>query len=193
MGAIPLGHAAEARAALRAIVSDPAHGPAALDNAQVMANLLSDYLPDAPRETSVLTAASSAGLPSILRGHVAEGMDTKTAITLAAAALGSSTALTPEACTWTASELAAPLGLNPDPLSPKPPETPDLPAGRAAREGQTLTVTMHLGTAITDTGPLTRRRRPAALFIAAAALMAAAVAAVATLTLLRNPSASSPP
>lgn len=192
MDAAPFEHAVEARAALRAIVTDPAHGPAALDDAQIMGNLLSDYLPDAPRETSVLTAASSAGLPSILRCHVADGMDTKTAITLAAAALGSSTALTPETCTWAASELAAALGLNPGPLPPQPPGTPGLPTGHAARDGQTLTATMHLGAATTGTGPQTRRRRPAVPVLAAAAVLAAAVAIIAVVALPRTPSADSP-
>jgi hypothetical protein len=42
----------EAQAALRAIVADPRYGPAALSNAQVMANLLKDMLPDAPRSWS---------------------------------------------------------------------------------------------------------------------------------------------
>ncbi len=54
MAAPAFEHADEARAALRAIVSDPAHGPAALDNPQTTANLLQDYLPDAPREAGLL-------------------------------------------------------------------------------------------------------------------------------------------
>jgi len=49
--AISFEHADEARAALRAIVSDPAHGPDALGNPQATANLLQDLLPDAPRES----------------------------------------------------------------------------------------------------------------------------------------------
>ncbi len=55
MAAISFEHADEARAALRAIVSDPAHGPDALGNPQATANLLQDLLqdllPDAPRES----------------------------------------------------------------------------------------------------------------------------------------------
>lgn len=51
----------EAQAALRTIVADPRYGPAALSNAQTMTNLLKDVLPDAPRESSVLVAASEVG------------------------------------------------------------------------------------------------------------------------------------
>src|SRR6266567_3806441 len=53
-------HAAEARAALTAIVTDPEHGVAALSSAQTMSNLLKDLLPDAPREKSMLVAAAEA-------------------------------------------------------------------------------------------------------------------------------------
>src|ERR1035438_4180830 len=51
-------HADEARAALRAIASDPAYGAQALSSAAIMSNLLRDFLPDAPRESGLLTAAA---------------------------------------------------------------------------------------------------------------------------------------
>ena len=69
----------EAQQALRAIVSDPAHGAAALSSAPIMANLLKDLLPDAPREVSILVAAAEAGVAGQLRDRVSQGMDVGTA------------------------------------------------------------------------------------------------------------------
>src|SRR5215472_16367462 len=105
-------HAPEARAALNAIVTDPDHGVAALSNAQTMSNLLKDYLPDAPREKSILVAAAEAGLADTLRDHVAQGMDSNTAIRLTASSFSSSTPFTPEACNWVTDEIAVALGIS---------------------------------------------------------------------------------
>ena len=105
-------HAFEARAALNAIVTDPDHGVDALSNAQTMSNLLKDYLPDAPREKSILVAAAEAGLADTLREHVAQGMDPNTAIRLTASSFSSSTPFTPEACNWVTDELAVALGIS---------------------------------------------------------------------------------
>ncbi len=105
-------HASEARAALNAIVSDPDHGVAALSNPTTMSNLLKDYLPDAPREKSILVAAAEAGLAGTLRDHVSQGMDAGTAIRLTAASFSSSTPFTPEACNWVTDELALALGIS---------------------------------------------------------------------------------
>ncbi len=118
-------HASEARAALNAIVSDPEHGVSALSNASTMSNLLKDYLPDAPREKSILVAAAEAGLAATLRDHVAQGMDANTAIRLTASQFSSSTPFTPEACTWVTDEIAVALGISQgrspgDPLSGTP-------------------------------------------------------------------------
>ena len=105
-------HASEARAALNAIVSDPEHGVAALSSPTTMSNLLKDYLPDAPREKSILVAAAEAGLADTLRDHVAQGMDASTAIRLTASSFSSSTPFTPEACNWVTDELALALGIS---------------------------------------------------------------------------------
>jgi hypothetical protein len=105
-------HAAEARAALNAIVSDPEHGVAALSSAQTMSNLLKDLLPDAPREKSMLVAAAEAGLANTLRDHVAQGMDANTAIQLTASSFSATTPFTPEACNWVAGEIAVALGIS---------------------------------------------------------------------------------
>jgi len=47
----------EAQNALRAIVSNPVYGVAALSSSQMMTNLLKDLLPDAPREISLRDSA----------------------------------------------------------------------------------------------------------------------------------------
>jgi len=104
-------HAGSARATLRAIVSDPDHGPGALSSPRVMANLLNDYLPDAPREKLLLLAAVDAGIAEALREHVSAGLDPVTAIRLTASSLAASTAIDPEACEWAAIEFAVALGL----------------------------------------------------------------------------------
>ena len=100
----------EAQKALRAIVSDPAYGVAALSSAQMMANLLKDLLPDAPREVSVLIAAAEAGVAGHLRDRVSQGMDVGTASAVVAGSFAASTPFRPDACSWAVSEIAGALG-----------------------------------------------------------------------------------
>ena len=102
----------EARAALRAVVSDPDYGVAALSSPQVLSGLLKDLLPDAPREAAVLVAAAEARLADLLAGHRAQGMDAGTACALAEQTLAARTAFTPEACNWVVRELAAAAGFD---------------------------------------------------------------------------------
>jgi Domain of unknown function (DUF4190) len=113
----------EARSALTAIVSDPEHGAAALSNPRTMSNLLKDLLPDAPREKTVLVAAAEAGLANTLRDHVAQGVDSATAVRLTASQFSANTSFTPEACDWVAGEFAIALGISdsaPGPVSSPP-------------------------------------------------------------------------
>jgi hypothetical protein len=112
MADLPWEHAAEARAALNAIVTDPEHGVDALSSPRTMSNLLKDLLPDAPREKSLLIAAADAGLADTLREHVSQGMDTSTAIRLTASTFSASTPLSPDACNWVTSEIALALGIS---------------------------------------------------------------------------------
>jgi len=105
-------HAAEARAALNAIVTDPEHGVDALSNPGTMSNLLKDLLPDAPREKNLLLAAADAGLADSLREHVAQGMDSSTAIRLTSSSFAARSPLTPDACSWVTGEIAAALGIS---------------------------------------------------------------------------------
>ena len=100
-----------ARVALAAIVADVDLGPGALSDPAALSNLLSDYLPSAPRETGLLMAAAQADVSGGLREHVAHGMDPATAIRIAAASLEARTAYSAEACIWVTGELAIALGL----------------------------------------------------------------------------------
>jgi hypothetical protein len=102
----------EAQKALRAIVSDPVYGVAALSSPQIMANLLKDRLPDAPAEVSILVAAAEAGVASNLRDRVSQGMDVNTASAVVAGSFAASTPFKPEACSWAVSEIAGVLGLS---------------------------------------------------------------------------------
>ncbi len=104
-------HSDEVRAALSAIVTDPSHGPDALSNFHVIANLLRDLLPDAPREAGLLTAAAERDVAGILRRYAELDLDPATAIQQAVSAFASTTAYTPAACRWVVGELAVVLGL----------------------------------------------------------------------------------
>jgi Domain of unknown function (DUF4190) len=126
----------EAQNALRAIVSNPVYGVAALSSSQIMANLLKDLLPDAPREVSILVAAAEAGVASNLRDRVSQGMDVGTASAVVAGSFAASTPFKPEACSWAVSEIAGALGLSrpapgPGPGSSIPPGS-SVPGGGAA-------------------------------------------------------------
>jgi hypothetical protein len=129
---VPWDARGEAHAALRAIVADPRYGAPALSNAQTMTNLLKDMLPDAPRESSVLVAASEAGVAGLLQGNVSRGMDVATASRLAAGTFENQTALTPDACNWAAGILASVLRLDAVRAAPPPPSGPVYDTSRAA-------------------------------------------------------------
>jgi Domain of unknown function (DUF4190) len=126
----------EAQNALRAIVSNPVYGVAALSSSQIMANLLKDLLPDAPREISILVAAAEAGVASNLRDRVSQGMDVGTASAVVAGSFAASTPFKPEACSWAVSEIAGALGLSRPPAGPAPgssiPPGSSVPGGGAA-------------------------------------------------------------
>jgi eukaryotic-like serine/threonine-protein kinase len=92
-------------------VADPAHGPAALNDPQVMAGLLRDLMPNAPREASILTLAVQHGSAALLAEHVAQGVEPETAVRLAASTFAASTAFTFDACEWAVRELAVASGL----------------------------------------------------------------------------------
>ena len=184
MTSMPWDAQGEAQAALRAIVADPRYGPAALSNAQAMTNLLKDMLPDAPREASVLVAASEVGVAGVLQGNVSQGMDVITACRLAAGSFENRTALTPDACNWAVGVLASALRLDavrsaPPPAPPPPAPPPPAPVYGTAQPGGDYQRTMTSGPAPTPsawTGPPPVSRvspsRPGGLGLAAALVTA---------------------
>jgi serine/threonine-protein kinase len=100
-----------ARTALRAIVSDPDRGVAALSSTQAMSTALRDLLPDMPRETKVLVAAAEEGVAEALSYYVANGMDSATVRDKVARSFARHTGFRSAACQWAVDELAAVLGL----------------------------------------------------------------------------------
>jgi hypothetical protein len=126
----------EAQQALRAIVSNPVYGVAALSSPQTMANLLKDLMPDAPREVSILVAAAEAGVAGSLREHVSQGMDVGTASAVVAGSFAAGTPYRPEACTWAVGEIAGALGLSKPVAGPAPgssvPSGSSVPGGDAS-------------------------------------------------------------
>ncbi len=127
MASTPWDPQGEARAALRTIVADPQYGAAALSSSQTMTNLLKDLLPDAPREASVLVAASEACLADGLKNYLSQGMDLGTASRLVAGSFETRTALTPDACSWVVGALVGALRL--DAAGPRPAPTSVPPGG----------------------------------------------------------------
>jgi hypothetical protein len=100
------------QATLRAIVSDPSYGAAALSSSQAMSKLLKDLLPDMEREATVLIAAAEAGLADALQDHLAAGMDLDTATAQAAKSFAVRTGFRLEACHWAVGAYTAALGLD---------------------------------------------------------------------------------
>jgi hypothetical protein len=111
MSALPIEHAEETRVALREIVAE--HGVGALSQPVLFTSLLSDLLPGAPGVSRILTAAAQDRIADRLREHVAQGMDTATAVRLTAHSFASATMVTPEVCEWVVTEFAVALGLLP--------------------------------------------------------------------------------
>jgi hypothetical protein len=103
----------QARTALRAIVSKPDLGVAALSSTQAMSTALRDLLPGMPRETKVLVAAAEQGVAEALSYHTARGMDSATIRDKVARSFARHTGFRPAACQWAVDELAVVLGLDP--------------------------------------------------------------------------------
>jgi serine/threonine protein kinase len=102
----------QARAALRAIVSNPDLGVAALSSTQAMSTALKDLLPHMRPETKVLVAAAEEGLAAALSYYVARGMDPAIVREKVARSFARHTGFRPAACQWAVDQLAAVLGLD---------------------------------------------------------------------------------
>src|SRR6185437_13907878 len=99
--------------ALRAVVVDPDLGVRALSSPRIMSNILSDLLPDAPREATILVAASEADVAGQLQAYLAQGMNAGIAQGIVASGFAERTALTKDACQWVVHQIAIALGVPP--------------------------------------------------------------------------------
>lgn len=120
---------AAVREALRQIVASPELGKAALSDPRRMANLLTDLLPEAPLEKTVLVAAADNDLADMIGNLLAARVPVDTAIRMAAESLAARTGLTAESCDWVAREIAKAIGVTPEhydlvPPAPAPPAPP---------------------------------------------------------------------
>lgn len=98
----------KARAALNQVVKE--YGTRALSSPSVLDNALPDLLPDSPRQTSLIIAASGSNVVASLQERVAEGMDPDTAVRSAATQLAEQTPYDALGCRWVAAEFARALG-----------------------------------------------------------------------------------
>src|SRR5215475_8208666 len=104
-------HVEEMRAALRAIVQDPAYGATALSNVRIMSEVLPTMLRRARLERSVLVTAAKENLARTMLERVSDGTDPGLAVRLSAHFLAASSAIPIGACYRVAAELALALGL----------------------------------------------------------------------------------
>jgi hypothetical protein len=98
----------DAADALRTVLDD--YGAACLSNAQQMASVLRDLLPDKPREASVLVAAVEADVAAVLRDRAQIGMSATAAAQQAVTVLEDRTGLAPAACQWAVAVFSNALG-----------------------------------------------------------------------------------
>jgi hypothetical protein len=99
----------EVRDALNTAVEG--YGKRVLNDPRVLGNLVTDLLPDLPRERSLLVTGAEAGVAAELTQHVeGQRMDADTAVSLVARSLAESRSLEPAASMWVATEYAKALG-----------------------------------------------------------------------------------
>jgi hypothetical protein len=122
----PLDAQGEAHEALGTAVAS--YGQRVLSDPHIIGNLVTDLLPDLPRERSLLVAGAEAGIAAEMTRHVQEqNIDPDTAVQLAARGLAERRAIDPAASMWVASEYAQALGYPVRPfVQPAPPESPGL-------------------------------------------------------------------
>jgi hypothetical protein len=123
----------EAREALSSMVTD--YSKRILSDPRMLGNLVTDLLPDLPRERSLLVTAAESDVAGDLTRHVEEHhLDPDTAVQLVARSLTDRRALDPAASTWVTTEYAQALGYNvrsgPQPVPPPPPTPTPTPSGQ---------------------------------------------------------------
>jgi hypothetical protein len=125
MSGEPYDRQGEVRDALNQAVDG--YGKRVLNDPRVLGNLVTDLLPDLPRERSLLVTAAEAGIAAELTQNVeGQHMDADTAVALAARSLTEARSLDPAASTWVATEYARALGYQVRSQSP-PPQLNDTP------------------------------------------------------------------
>src|SRR3984957_12287887 len=129
----------EVRDALNTAVEG--YGKRVLNDPRVLGNLVTDLLPDLPRERSLLVTGAEAGVADELAQHVErQRMDADTAVALVARSLAESRALAPAASMWVATEYAKALGYQVrSQLPPSVAEPADTPPWPQHDETQTAT------------------------------------------------------
>jgi hypothetical protein len=115
------------------------YGKRVLNDPRVLGNLVTDLLPDLPRERSLLVTGAEAGVAAELTRHVeGQRMDADTAVSLVAGSLAESRSLEPAASMWVATEYAKALGYQVrSQLPPSVEEATDTPAWPQHDETQT--------------------------------------------------------
>jgi len=133
----PLDERSEAHDALSSAVAN--YGPRVLQNPQMLGNVVTDLLPDSPRERNLLIAAAEAGVAAELNQHVQEQrIDAGTAVQLVAHGLAERKSIDGAASMWVTTEYARALGYPVHPsIPPSTPEAPgySIPSPRSAPEG----------------------------------------------------------
>lgn len=128
-----------ARRTLDEVVRD--HGPAALDDARLMGQLLPDLMAGAEREAALVSAAAGSGVGSLLTERVSHGIPIDAAIRDISLMLSQRHAYDVRACDWIVTEYARILGV---PVSPS-----TLPVARSAPEShEPPTTTQDPGTSV---------------------------------------------
>lgn len=109
MSGEPFDPQGEARGALSTAVSS--YGMRVLSDPRILGNLVTDLLPDSPRERSLLVTAAEAGMATELSQHVEQQrLSVETAIALVARGLTERRSIDIAASTWVATEYAQALG-----------------------------------------------------------------------------------
>src|SRR5215813_12067668 len=120
----PLDEQGEAREALNSAVTN--YGPRILQNPQILGNVVTDLLPDLPREQNLLIAAAEADVATDLSQHIrSQNLEPGTAVQLAAHALAGKKSIDPAASVWVTTEYAKALGYDVPAYVPPPTPSPE--------------------------------------------------------------------
>ncbi len=105
----PLDAQGEAHDALGSAVNS--YGQRVLSDAHILGNLVTDLLPDLPRERNLLVTGAEAGVAAGIAQHVEEQhIDPDTAVQLVARTLSERRSIDPAASMWVATEYARAMG-----------------------------------------------------------------------------------